>query len=57
MASEATILHLRVPQDIADRLDAQGAAELRSRSNMAHLLLDEALRRREDDNREEGDRR
>ncbi len=41
-----TVLHLRVPQELADRLDAQRVAELRSRSNMAQFLLDEGLRRR-----------
>jgi hypothetical protein len=44
-----TVLHLRVPRELADRLDAQRASELRSRSNMAQFLLDEALRRRADE--------
>ena len=42
-----SVVHLRVPAEVIERLDEAAVAELRTRSNMAVRLVDEGLRRRE----------
>lgn len=42
-----TVLGFRVPRDLLDRLDQLAAADQRSRSQMARLLIEEAMRRKE----------
>jgi len=42
-----TVLGFRVPRELLDRLDQLAAADQRSRSQMARLLIEEAMRRKE----------
>jgi|GEM_PF-3348045 len=42
-----TVLGFRVPRELLQRLDQLAAADHRSRSQMARLLIEEALSRKE----------
>jgi metal-responsive CopG/Arc/MetJ family transcriptional regulator len=43
------VLHIALPAELAERLDARAEAETRSRSNMATHILRRALEDEEDD--------
>ncbi len=42
-----TVLGFRVPREMLERLDQLAANDQRSRSQMARLLIEDALRRKE----------
>jgi len=42
------VLSLRLPEKLVKRLDTLAEQELRTRVNMIHVLLQEALKRREE---------
>jgi metal-responsive CopG/Arc/MetJ family transcriptional regulator len=44
----SVVLSLRLPEKLVKRLDALAEQELRTRVNMIHLLLQEALDKREE---------
>jgi metal-responsive CopG/Arc/MetJ family transcriptional regulator len=52
MTSSETVLHLRVPRELAERVDRWAADKFRTRSNAVVVLTDEALRRHEDERKE-----
>jgi metal-responsive CopG/Arc/MetJ family transcriptional regulator len=50
---DATTLHVQLPREVITRLDEQARGELRSRSNLVARLVDEGLRRREAEPKEQ----
>ena len=44
----STVLSLRLPEKLIKRLDTLAERELRTRVNMIHVLLHEALEKREE---------
>jgi metal-responsive CopG/Arc/MetJ family transcriptional regulator len=44
---------VRLPRDLVERVDEAARDEMRSRSNLVRVLVDEGLRRRESDVKQE----
>ena len=44
----STVLSIRLPEKLVKRLDTLAEEELRTRVNMIHVLLQEALEKREE---------